>query len=305
MSATGTFQRALGSPAPPARLVDLAPGLSPAQARHRSERENFPVALSLLPSALREDLFALYGFARYVDDLGDEAHGDRPALLDMLDEELSLMETGCATHPVIVRLGGMARRRNVPIGPFRRLVEANRMDQSVSRYGTFEDLLAYCDLSANPVGEVVLHIFGAASPERIKWSDSVCSALQVIEHLQDIGEDFSRGRVYLPRADMDRFGVPESSLAQPEGTRELRRLLAWESRRSAEMLDDGRKLVASLGGWGRMAVAGFVGGGRSALEAIADSGYDTLANSALPSKSLTGWRAIQALLLPRRHWGPL
>ena len=170
----------------------------------------------------------------------------------------------------------MLREHALPKEPFLRLIEANRRDQAVTRYGAWEELAAYCELSANPVGELVLHLLGAASTERLARSAAVCTGLQLAEHWQDVGEDFARGRVYLPQDEMRRFGVGEEDLSADRPTEGLRALLAFEVTRARRLLDEGPALVASLSGWGRLAVAGYVGGGRAALAAIERSGYDVL-----------------------------
>jgi squalene synthase HpnC len=227
--------------------------------------ENFPVALRILPRATRERLEAIYGFARLVDDAGDLAEGDRLALLEWIEADLDRGE-----HPLIARVRGFPR------GPLVRLIEANRQDQRVARYATFAELVAYCDLSANPVGELVLHAFGAATPERVRWSDSICTALQLAEHWQDVGEDFRMGRVYLPQEDLERFGVVEAELGEAEPNERFRALMAFEVARAREVLREGLPLVRSLRGRARLAVAAFAGGGLAALEAVERSGYDVL-----------------------------
>src|SRR5579863_5008436 len=136
--------------------------------------ENFPVASRFLPRAIRAHLLAVYGFARLADDIGDEAGGDRLLLLDWLTRELELSAVGRATHPLLQRLTPTMQRFDLPLDPFLRLIEANRRDQVVLRYETFEDLVAYCRLSATPVGELVLRIFEVSSPDRIALSDDVC-----------------------------------------------------------------------------------------------------------------------------------
>ncbi|MCT9934265.1 squalene/phytoene synthase family protein [Planotetraspora sp. A-T 1434] len=180
-----------------------------------ARRENFPVASRLLPREHRRHLLAVYGFARFVDDIGDEAApAERPHLLDTVEADLDRLYTGRVPRlPVTRVLAPTVGACSVPAEPFHRLVKANRHDQTVTRYGTFADLLAYCDLSANPVGHIVLHIFGAASPMRLALSDRVCSALQILEHCQDVGEDYARGRVYLPGEDLRHFGCAERDLA--------------------------------------------------------------------------------------------
>src|SRR6202012_979049 len=149
-----------------------------------------------------------------VDDVGDEAPGDRDALLDVVEDELAaVFSGGSAVHPVMRTLAVSVRECSLPDGPFRRLLAANRMDQTVTRYETWDQLMEYCALSANPVGALVLGVFGTASVERISLSDQVCSGLQVVEHLQDIAEDHGRGRVYIPQADLVRFGCKDVDLA--------------------------------------------------------------------------------------------
>jgi squalene synthase HpnC len=227
----------------------------------KAARENFPVALFALPAEARHRLQDVYGFARLVDDAGDLAEGDRDALLDWIEADLDRGE-----HPLVRRV------RDLPRGPLLRLIEANRQDQRVSRYETFEDLAAYCDLSANPVGELVLHVFGAATPDRLRWSDSICTGLQLAEHWQDVGEDRRAGRIYLPLEDLRRFGVSEE-LAPGEP---FHRLMAFEVERARDVLREGLPLVRSLRGRQRLAVAAFAGGGFAALDAIERSGYDVL-----------------------------
>jgi phytoene/squalene synthetase len=199
--------------------------------------ENFPVALWLLGRRTRRHLLAIYGFARLVDDIGDEAPGDRLALLDEVQRELDMPK-----HPVMRSLAATVRECRLPRDPLLRLIEANRRDQVVTRYDTFDELLDYCRYSANPVGELVLHVLGVATPERIALSDKICSALQVIEHLQDVEEDRARGRVYIG-------GFEAAAHARV-------------------MLEQGAPLVRRLRGRARLAVAGFLAGGRVALDAL-------------------------------------
>ena len=146
----------------------------------RAATENFPVASRLLPSRARRHLLAIYGFARLVDQLGDDVEGDRLAALQWLSEELGRAFSGTATHPLLVALEPTIEACALTPEPFERLIEANRMDQRVSSYDTWDDLVGYCHLSADPVGELVLNVFGAATPERIELSNAVCTALQVV-----------------------------------------------------------------------------------------------------------------------------
>jgi squalene synthase HpnC len=237
-----------------------------AQAKH----ENFTVANALLGRHRARHLTAIYGFARLVDDVGDEAAGDRGALLDLVELELrrAFSEAdGAPQHPVMIELAATIRECGLTAGPFERLIMANRMDQVVTRYDTFEQLLGYCQLSAAPVGELVLGVFGAATPARVELSDRVCAGLQIVEHLQDISEDHRRGRVYLPKEDLIRFGCDEADLSG-EPTAALQALVAFEAARAGQLLSDGAPLARTLPFRPRLAVAGFIAGGRRAIDEL-------------------------------------
>ncbi|MFJ7188727.1 squalene synthase HpnC [Streptomyces bacillaris] len=266
--------------------------------------ENFPVAPFFLPRAWRDDLMAVYGFARLVDDIGDGdlAPGgadarhlglepgqsdDRLAMLDALEADLHRVfaTTGQEPyHPLMSALRPTVRRRALTPEPFIGLIEANRQDQKVRRYATYEELAAYCELSANPVGRLVLALTGTTSPERVRRSDAVCTALQIVEHLQDVAEDLARDRIYLPAEDMDRFRVTEADLARPTAGASVRALIAYESERASELLNEGTPLVGSVDGRLKLLLAGFVGGGRSALTAISAAGFDVLPGPPKPTK---------------------
>src|SRR6185437_8951793 len=195
-------------------LADAAPTApSASEVMARAEGENFPVASRMLPRRVRAHMLAVYGFARLVDELGDSASGDRLAALDWLAQELERAYDGTAEHPLMRRLAVTVRECSLPREPFQRLIEANRVDQRVKRYESWEQLRGYCALSADPVGEIVLGVFGAATPERIALSDSICTALQLAEHCQDVAEDFIAGRVYLPLEDLERFGCSVEQIA--------------------------------------------------------------------------------------------
>ena len=260
-------------------------------------RENFPVASYLLGRRQRAHLLTIYGFARLVDDLGDEVSGDRLALLDWLEGDLDrIYGGGQPEHRVMQALAPTVAECALPAELFRRLIEANRQDQRVTRYATFDELLAYCQLSAAPVGELVLHVFGVATRDRIALSDRICNALQVVEHLQDVGEDYARGRVYLPGGDLRRFGCQERDLAATEVTPPLRELLAFETARARSLLTAGAPLVRTLPLRPRLAVAGFVAGGRAALDALARSGYEVLASHPRATKPTFAARWLEAVI---------
>jgi len=271
------------------------PGTELAMAR--ATGENFSVASYLLGGRTRRHLRAIYGFARLVDEIGDAAPGDRLALLDVVERDLDRLFAGEPepTHPLLRALVPTVRELELPREPFLRLVAANRQDQLVARYATFEDLRAYCALSADPVGELVLHVFGRATPERIARSDRVCTGLQIVEHLQDIGEDYVQRRIYLPLEDLARFGVDETDFGKPRVAEPLRALLAFEAERARSLLDAGDPLIRSLRGRARLAVAAYVAGGRAALRALAEARYEVLAMTPRPSRPRRALETLEAL----------
>jgi squalene synthase HpnC len=297
-----------------------------AQAGAQAQAENFPVALRFLPRRYQGHLAAVYGFARSADDMGDEAAPqERLDLLDELEADIDRLyrmvpaagaavmaagrpaagdrgdggaggpDTAGPPRLAVVRaLAPAVVACAIPAQPFRDLIAANRQDQIVSRYPAFADLVDYCRLSANPVGRIVLHVFGAATPEREALSDQVCTALQLAEHWQDVAEDLRAGRIYLPQEDMDRFGCTEQDLAAPRAAPKVRALIAFEERRARELLDAGAPIVGTLRGAARAAVAGYVAGGRAALAAIAASGHDVLRATPRPGQARTAVELVRA-----------
>jgi len=277
---------------------DTAPTRAAVMAQ--ADGENFPVAMRLVGARRRSQLLAIYGFARLVDDAGDEAGGDRSALLDWIERDLDrIYAFETPAHPVLRALAPAVRDVALPASPFRRLIEANRRDQVVHRYPTFASLLHYCQLSAAPVGELVLHVFGAPTPDRIRLSDRICAGLQLTEHLQDVAEDFERGRVYLPGEDLARFRCTEGDLAARVPSRRFVELMAFETTRARALLADGAPLIRRLPLRAGLAVAGFVAGGRAALDALAGAGYDVLGRRPRPDRRAFA-AALAATLWERR-----
>ena len=264
--------------------------------------ENFPVALRLLPDRYRRHLTALYCFARLTDDLGDQAREagqhDADLRLRLLDELTAdvhrIYQETTAQSPVMQQMAVTVRECAIPAQPLLDLIQANRQDQQVTRYGTFAELSQYCELSANPVGQMVLYIFGAATPARIALSDRVCTALQLAEHWQDVAEDLANGRIYLPGEDLDRFGVIEADLAEPSAGPVVKNLMRFETDRAQGLLDEGAPLVGTLRGAARLAVAGYLAGGRAALAAIRAEGYDVLSATARPRKPRMAAELVKA-----------
>src|ERR1700761_3176187 len=297
---TGAAEGRTGSSEAGGRDEAIAAQVSLAVAA-KASAENFPVALRVLPKRWRAHLTALYGFARLTDDIGDEPLPGMPRdateevitatrlkLLDELHTDVQrLYEDKEPDLQVIKDLKKTVRDCGIPAQPLYDLIQANRQDQLVTRYETYKDLEDYCTLSANPVGQVVLYIMSAATPERIKASDSICTALQVIEHCQDVAEDLANGRVYLPKEDMDASQVTEADLAKKTANAQVRGVIKFEVDRAKQLLDEGAPLVGTLKGMARLAIAGYVAGGRATLKAIEASNYDVLRGTPRPGKADT------------------
>jgi squalene synthase HpnC len=282
-------------------LADAVTPPAPGAVMAQATQENFRVASRLLPRGQREHLLAVYGYARLVDDIGDEAPGDRGALLDWVDDQLDVIYAGRQpAHPLLRALSLTVHACAVPRAPLQRLVAANRRDQVVARYPDFDALLDYCALSAAPVGELVLHVFGRATPDRIPLSDRVCAGLQITEHLQDVAEDLAAGRVYLPQADLSACGCSEDDLRAPAPSAALRRVMALEADRARTLLTTGAPLIRRLPARPSIAVAGFVAGGLAALDALERAGWDVLGRRPRPSRVALGLRLARTLAGVRR-----
>ena len=289
------------------RIPDVAPTLDEARAYCQrlaeSHYENFHVASWFLPKELRPHFHAIYAYCRISDDLGDEV-GDPAAALALLDlwgRELDACFEGKARHPVFVALADTVRECLIPKDPFADLLTAFRQDQTVTRYQTMEDLLAYCRYSANPVGRLVLYASGGAGEEQFKLSDATCTALQLANFWQDVRGDYARGRIYLPQKDMEFFRVSEVTIAERITTPEFRGLMRCEVDYTRELFEEGLPLIGMVRRDLAVDLDLFSRGGLEILRAIERQSYDVL--SARPSISkrtkakLALW-ASAAKLLP-------
>jgi squalene synthase HpnC len=282
----------------PSRAVPVV--AEPNRLRAQARAENFPVALRLLPTASREHLLAVYAVARLIDDAGDTLVGgpdQRRASLDLIEADLHALWSGAVAQlPVIAALGPTVASCRLSEQPFLDLVAANRLDQHVARYPTYADLAHYCSLSANPIGRIVLECFAVTDEHAALESDQVCTALQILEHCQDIGEDRrDRDRIYLPLEDLRRFGVEECELDQPAASPALRSLVAFEVDRAARLLQAGSRLVRRLRGAARLAVTGYVAGGLATADSIRRCDHDVLRVAATPRKRDLAGHALALL----------
>jgi squalene synthase HpnC len=241
-------------------------------------------------------MYAVYAYCRGVDDLGDEAEGDRLLLLDEWEAELRRCYEGSPCDIRFVALRETVRVFDIPIEPFLRLIKANRRDQSVNRNRTFEDLLDYCSYSANPVGHLVLNVFGYRDAGRQRLADATCTALQLTNLWQDVSRDLEKGRVYIPLDDMESFGYSESDLLARRHSDEFRRLMAFELQRTREMFREGLRLIPLVSGRLRLDLRLFTLGGLAVLDEIERIDYDVLSHRPSVSGARKSWLALRGLL---------
>jgi squalene synthase HpnC len=264
-------------------------------------RENFPLAWLCGPRLRRERL-AVYGFCRLVDDLGDEYRGDRASALDAAEAQLRAAARGAAAHPVFAALEPLLTGGRLRLDPFLRLIEANRADQRITGYDGWEGVDAYCALSAAPVGEIVLGLEGAATPERLRLSARACAGLQLANHWQDLAEDARRGRCYVPRELLRRHAVDVDALAAGRAGPGFVPLLAECLAAARRRLGEGWPLVVRLGRRRLAAeVAGFVAHGAATCDAVEAAGARLLTSR--PSAGTRGrtgaaLTALRSLLVP-------
>jgi squalene synthase HpnC len=289
------------------RIPDVVPTLGEAQAwcqqLAESHYENFHVASWFLPKALRPHFHSIYAYCRVSDDLGDEV-GDSSAALALLDfwgRELDACYQGRARHPVFVALAETIRDCSIPKEPFADLLTAFRQDQTVTRYKTMDEVLAYCRYSANPVGRLVLYACGEANEENFRLSDLTCSALQLANFWQDVRVDYAKGRIYIPEKDMEFYRVSEEYIADGIVTPEFRRLMHGEVDYARSLFAQGLPLIGRVNRDLALDLDLFSRGGLEILRAIERQGYDVLSARPAISRSrkfALALRAVSGKLLP-------
>ena len=289
------------------RIPDVAPTLEQALVYCRqlaeTHYENFHVASWFLPKALRPHFHSIYAYCRISDDLGDEVPDPAQALalLDLWGRELDACYEGRARHPVFVALAETIRACSIPKEPFADLLVAFRQDQTVTRFETMEDVLAYCRYSANPVGRLVLYAGGEVSDENFRLSDATCSALQLANFWQDVRVDYAKGRVYLPQAEMRHFGVRDETISAGVATPQFRSLLRYQVDYTRKMFEEGLPLIGRVQRDLAIDLDLFSRGGLEILRAIERRDFDVL--SARPSITKAGkvqlaLRALGGKILP-------
>lgn len=214
--------------------------------------ENFPVASILLPRRLRHPVAVIYHFARRADDFADEGDLDAAARLELLAgfrRELDAMARGLpASMPLFRDLAQVVARHRLPLQPFYDLLDAFSQDVVKKRYADFGEVMDYCRRSANPVGRLLLHLYDAASPPNLAWSDAICSALQLINFLQDVAVDYAKGRIYLPQDELAEYGIGETRIAAGDGGERWPAFMQFQIARSRKLLQTGAPLGRALPG---------------------------------------------------------
>lgn len=261
-------------------LTGNAPDLDSAYeaCRHlaRDSYENFNVGSWFIKRRLRPHFYSVYAFCRLVDDLGDEAEGDRLALLERWEDELKLCYGGSPKLVWFQALQNTVREFDIPPEPFLRLIEANRRDQRDSEYRDFEHLVEYCTYSATPVGQLVLYLYGYFSEHMARLSDHTCIALQLSNFWQDVARDFEKGRVYIPQSDISNYGVALATIRDHDPNPQFRELMRFQVERTRDLFRAGYELRKHLERDFKLEFAAITAGGLSVLDAIEELDYDTL-----------------------------
>ena len=273
-------------PRPPIPWLDPPPGPWTVEKSYayceefvRAHTESYPVASRFVPSELRPHIVALYAFARSADDFADEPEyeGRRAEALDRWESALSRAAHGEADHPVFVALADTMERRELPIPPLEDMLTAFRMDMDVRRYATFQALRGYTARSADPVGRLLLALFGYREPELVRYADEMSTALQLTNFWQDVAADAARDHIYLPAEDMHFFGVTEADVKALKPTPALRDLMRFEVARTRALYDKGRPLLDKLGNDLRMELTLIWLVGTTILDKIEAAHYDVFA----------------------------
>jgi squalene synthase HpnC len=249
----------------------------------RAHYENFPVGSVLVPKPLRKHFYSIYAFARTADDFADEgydeAHSEQERL-SLLDEWLRMLrdsEAGRATHPVFIALAETRRQFNLPINLFEDLLSAFSQDVAMRRYETFAQLLDYCRRSANPIGRLILLLFGYRDDQLHAWSDDICTGLQLANHWQDVRVDLAKDRIYLPVADLAQFGLTYSDIERQVASDGFVALMKHEVRRARELFTHGKPLCLTVSGRLGLELRAVWTGGTRILERIEACRYDVFA----------------------------
>jgi phytoene synthase len=275
-----SFAKAIDAPLAPVVSWTVDKSFRYCERLAQSHYENFPVGSALVPRRLRKYFYAIYAFARTADDFADEGYGEsvsereRLGLLARWSDLLHESVEGRAAHPIFIALAETRARFNLPVELFEDLISAFTQDVTVRGYETFSELLDYCRRSANPIGRLILALFGHEDRQMLLWSDALCTALQLANHWQDVAIDIQKDRIYLPAEDLRAFQVTEADIRRGEVAPELVRLMAFEVARARELLTSGKPLCLAVGGRLGLELRAVWLGGWRILDRMEGVGYD-------------------------------
>jgi squalene synthase HpnC len=250
--------------------------------------ENFPVVSLLVPKTLRNHIAIIYWFARTADDIADEGNltdHERIKQLNLFEENFLNLKNGICKTPFDYALYLTIEEKKLTTDLFLNLIKAFKQDVIKKRYTTYDDLLEYCKNSANPVGRLILELCGIRNDEALFFSDKICTALQLTNFYQDLQIDYSKGRIYLPQDEMEKFGVSEKLFELKENNLNFKRLLKYNLERTASLFNEGKKLFGFLGGFLKYEIKWTVLGGETILGKIKNIEYDVLNNRPTLSKT--------------------
>jgi squalene synthase HpnC len=265
----------------------------------KTHYENFTVGSWFIPKKLRQHMYNIYAYCRWSDDLGDEVVDRKYAfkLLEEWEKALDDCYKGKATHPIFAALQKTIREFDIPKDPFWRLIQAFKQDQIKTRYATFQELLGYCVNSANPVGHLVLYLFGYRDQRLFQLSDFTCTALQLANFWQDVARDFKIGRIYIPQEDMARFGVSEEEIQQGNATLQFKKMMAFEVERTRELFHKGLPLVKQVKEkLLKIDLHAFSLGGLAVLRGIEAIDYNVLSKRPVVSRTAKAKILLQSFL---------
>jgi squalene synthase HpnC len=266
--------------------------------------ENFPVASILLPRHLRRPIEVIYAFARTADDFADEgerSQAERIRLLDEYDRELDLIDQGQrSARALFIDLGGVVRNHGLPLSLFHDLLDAFKQDVVKTRYETYAELIDYCRRSADPVGRLLLHLNGAVTEQNLAFSDAICTALQLINHWQDVAIDWQKndgGRVYLPQEDLLKYGLSDADIAGASNSAAWQQMMYFQTGRARDLLWSGKPLTTVLGGRMGAELRLIVAGGACVLDKIDGAKGDVFRHR--PNLNKWDWlKIVPRALLP-------
>jgi squalene synthase HpnC len=284
--AADLHQQAASTHRPIASADQVANAYTYCQKMVREHYENFPVASFILPKRLRQPISVIYAFARTADDFADEGDWDAETRLTKLkqyDDYLDAIEKGeSIDNPIFIALADVIEKHQLPLQLFHDLITAFRLDVTKKRYADIDDVWDYCRYSANPVGRLLLHLMNVATPQNLEQSDAICSALQLINFLQDIEQDFSENnRIYLPQADLERFNVNEEHIRNKHSDAAFAQLIQQQITYAREKMVFGKPLGRAVGGRFGFQLRLMINGGLRVLELLENQHADLFARPRL------------------------